>query len=643
MHTFSHGYDWKLDQRDQDEHRTVKQYYSMINQQQKTIDDLRQKLSIYENYEYNINKKNFEETKLYKSMTEQIEKLNQGFTAMKDRCFQLEFELKLSKEEKQGLLEQIEEIEGLELKIEDLTDENQAKLELIENLRLIIDHNEDNKKEMLARYESLEQDKECLEAQIRIHEKKILELHSAEKSRKQTLLTSRNTIIKKQPLLQEKESQNGRQKNQEREQAEFVAKDSKFFNFTLQKMPKQTITQNKIEEEMLEDEDSSLRSKTFRHKNTTSRNGFNGFKGFVSVEEYDQEQDSPERKKTDYDFIQNGILDQMMGITDKLSKGQDSSRQKEQPTFPKTLKKQIQLPDKKVINICMDDEAQFIATQNENKISIWDTEDISLYRLINLGEAKIPTAMALSANKLLLFCTSDSQVQIINHDTRLVTLTHKNAHHGVITDCSFNKYNPRIVTVGVDKSMKIYDIQRNSNVQQIQMRTACTSYNVCKYDIVYFTGHTQGDLYLWSPDEVNGHLAHFQNYHNAEITSIQYIPDKNQLVTSSLDNTIHLMDLRTLKVISSFDNPSILKCNQKSKIKISPDGRYGCIINMEGSLLTLDLEKLGNDEGILDYKSIFQNDQDWSLVEVGFNKLLWGESEDVVILTDEIGQMRLYQ
>jgi len=28
-----------------------------------------------------------------------------------------------------------------------------------------------------------------------------------------------------------------------------------------------------------------------------------------------------------------------------------------------------------------------------------------------------------------------------------------------------------------------------------------SAYNVCKYDILYITGLTNGDLYLWAPDQ----------------------------------------------------------------------------------------------------------------------------------------------
>lgn len=51
-----------------------------------------------------------------------------------------------------------------------------------------------------------------------------------------------------------------------------------------------------------------------------------------------------------------------------------------------------------------------------------------------------------------------------------------------------------------------------------------------------------------------------------------YLPDGAQILTNSRDNTLKLIDLRTLKCVTTFENENYINSCNTNSVSISPGG-----------------------------------------------------------------------
>ncbi len=90
------------------------------------------------------------------------------------------------------------------------------------------------------------------------------------------------------------------------------------------------------------------------------------------------------------------------------------------------------------------------------------------------------------------------------------------------------------------------------------------SLDIAMTDSVTATGHRDGSVKLWSIRDAK--LMHeIKNVHDSLISSCQYVSsDSNQLVTSSRDQTVKLIDLRMFKVIATYESEHFYTTNDNS-------------------------------------------------------------------------------
>jgi WD40 repeat protein len=70
-------------------------------------------------------------------------------------------------------------------------------------------------------------------------------------------------------------------------------------------------------------------------------------------------------------------------------------------------------------------------------------------------------------------------------------------------------------------------------------------------DIMIFSGHKDSSVCIWCTRKKQ--IIHeFKDIHDDSITSVTACPDGQTILTNSLDNTLKLIDIRMMKVLSTF-------------------------------------------------------------------------------------------
>lgn len=73
--------------------------------------------------------------------------------------------------------------------------------------------------------------------------------------------------------------------------------------------------------------------------------------------------------------------------------------------------------------------------------------------------------------------------------------------------------------------------------------------DVAVSDSIVASGHRDGSLRFWSIRD-NSLVHEIKNVHDSIVSSVSYMPnDGNQVITSSRDHTVKLVDIRMLKVL----------------------------------------------------------------------------------------------
>ena len=115
------------------------------------------------------------------------------------------------------------------------------------------------------------------------------------------------------------------------------------------------------------------------------------------------------------------------------------------------------------------------------------------------------------------------------------------------------------------------------------------SLDIAMSDSVAASGHRDGSLRFWSIRD-NTLIHEIKKVHDDLVSSVNYLPcDGNTIVSSSRDHTVKIVDIRMLKVLSSFENEEYYNTTDTSQIGVSPMGQYLALGSKNGKLVILDI------------------------------------------------------
>lgn len=150
-------------------------------------------------------------------------------------------------------------------------------------------------------------------------------------------------------------------------------------------------------------------------------------------------------------------------------------------------------------------------------------------------------------------------------------------------------------------------------------------------DSTVASAHRDGSVKFWS---IRDHSLQreMKNLHDDTVTCVRYLPDTNQVITNSRDNTLKIIDTRMFEVVRTIENENYTNSTDTNHIGVSPTGRYVAVGSRNGSLLVIETYSG-------DVEEIFKKEHTTAIVSCAWAKRGGGR----VATIDNIGNLFLWE
>jgi len=222
----------------------------------------------------------------------------------------------------------------------------------------------------------------------------------------------------------------------------------------------------------------------------------------------------------------------------------------------------------KIQDVIFTSDGRYLVSASEDKtICVWDTSIGKIVRVLRgqIGEGVDGKnfAAALSPDDRLLavggrFHKNDrlkgSQIRLINFQIGEVKALLK-GHKDVVTGLAFSPDGDRLISVGFDKTARIWDVRANKTIHVLK------GHKEPVHDVAFspdgtfaVTGSDDGTLKLWNVN--NGSLIKTLKGHKDKVRSVAFTPNGKYILSGAYDKSIRLWDGRTgkfIKILANFN------------------------------------------------------------------------------------------
>jgi WD40 repeat protein len=143
-----------------------------------------------------------------------------------------------------------------------------------------------------------------------------------------------------------------------------------------------------------------------------------------------------------------------------------------------------------------------------------------------------------------------------------------------------------------DKQVKVWDIEKASNVFSIACGRSVKIVKTNTVEPVVYTGHGDGSLRIYSLSQGNAPVSQIKGLIDYPISSITIVSDNRyQILVSSLEgSSCHLLDMKMNKSIAKFEHKDFF--NSSTQTCFSPSEAFVLAGNCDGSIYYWDRFKL---------------------------------------------------
>ena len=96
------------------------------------------------------------------------------------------------------------------------------------------------------------------------------------------------------------------------------------------------------------------------------------------------------------------------------------------------------------------------------------------------------------------------------------------------------------------------------------------------------------------------------------LTCIKYTNDCTKIVTASTDNTLKVIDVRTMNVVTTISEPDLLVSAAISKFSVSPNSKFVVIGGHSGTLFIFNIETGELEEAFDEEHNVSVLGTDWA-------------------------------
>lgn len=148
------------------------------------------------------------------------------------------------------------------------------------------------------------------------------------------------------------------------------------------------------------------------------------------------------------------------------------------------------------------------------------------------------------------------------------------------------------ITGSADRSIKVWDISRQTYKQAATLRHSSTanSVDVSADLFTAVTGHLDGGIRLFHL-QTGERLSDLPELHRGAVTSVRFHPlDASKVLTNGMDSTLKISDIRARVPLRTFADPRFRTSYGWASASFSPDGRYAGAGSATGDVLVWDAD-----------------------------------------------------
>ena len=149
-----------------------------------------------------------------------------------------------------------------------------------------------------------------------------------------------------------------------------------------------------------------------------------------------------------------------------------------------------------------------------------------------------------------------------------------------------------VYTGSHDRSIRIWDLNGDGVCKHTIKCGSVNGMSVHLQNGQFASAHLDGAIRIWSSRDGQS-LVELNDVHNQQATGVEWSLDGTQLVTTSRDNTVAIIDSRTWKVVRALSAPGT-RDPYKSMINwnravFSPDNQYVAVGGVSGTIYVFDV------------------------------------------------------
>ncbi|CAG8549285.1 9087_t:CDS:10 [Paraglomus occultum] len=252
-------------------------------------------------------------------------------------------------------------------------------------------------------------------------------------------------------------------------------------------------------------------------------------------------------------------------------------------TIPTATLRKFMSHDGEILSIQTSTDGNMFATGSSDKtIRIYDSR----------GNPRPPLSGSLqsvmhvcfnSTNEMIAGASNDNATRLWHIATGRIrhTLT---GHIGKVYSARFNGDSSRVITGSHDRTIKVWDLQKGYCIRTIFSFSSCNDVVLLDDDgVTLASGHLDNNLRFW--DVRSGKdIKEMTGIHLGQITSVSVSPDGSKVLTSSRDNTLKIVDLRSYEVVQTLHAEGYKNGANWSRACFSPDGQFVAAGSIDGTI-----------------------------------------------------------
>ena len=254
--------------------------------------------------------------------------------------------------------------------------------------------------------------------------------------------------------------------------------------------------------------------------------------------------------------------------------------------LPTRAIKSIQAHKSEINSVCYNETGDLLATgSSDGTVGLWHAKEgrqQAILRAASGAASPSPIMCVHMRRGLVLGSGSDRVARVwkIESQRTLHTLT---GHTGKIYAARLSPDCRIAITGGTDRKIMIFDMRNGYKMRVINSPSICNAIDVNEEGTVLTSGHQSGDVCLW--DLRNGKLIVRQKVHEAgAVTSATYSLGGTQVLTSSRDNTLKILDARNLSVLGTARGSQYRAAYNWTRSSFSPDCHYAAAGAADGAV-----------------------------------------------------------